>query len=175
MGVALSSTSPRMPIFAPHLSLDLQQIGDAGRYLGEDGSAGRVAREGRPRAAKHLQRVCHFEQLLAREDTAESGAVDGLGGVDIRAEVGVAGLFEIGDAVAGLTLELLDLTRRVDRRDCPGKLLGERERRVRDHSGPHVRVVERVERLPSNEIDGGFLSVCGNNHDGRCASDITRR
>ena len=159
----------------PHLSLDLQQIGDAGRYLGEDGSAGRVAREGRPRAAKHLQRVCHFEQLLAREDAAETGAVDCLGGVDIRAEVGVAGLFEIGDAVAGLTLELLDLTRRVDRRDCPGKLLGERERRVRDHSGPHVRVVERVERLPSNEIDGGFLSVCGNNHDGRCASDITRR
>ena len=159
----------------PHLSLDLQQIGDAGRYLGEDGRAGRVAREGRPRAAKHLQRVCHFEQLLAREDAAESGAVHCLGGVDIRAEVGVAGLFEIGDAVAGLTLELLDLTRRVDRRDCPGKLFGERERRVRDHSGPHVRVVERVERLPSNEVDGCFLSVCGNNHDGRCASDITRR
>ena len=90
MGVALSSTSPRMPIFAPNLSLDLQQIGDAGRYLGEDGSAGRVAREGRPRAAKHLQRVCHFEQLLASQDTAESGSIHGLGGVDIRAEVGVA-------------------------------------------------------------------------------------
>ena len=155
-----------------HLPLDFEQIGYAGRYLGENGRAGRVAREGRPRAAKHLQRVCHFEQLLASQDTAETGAVDGLGGVDIRAEVGVAGLFEVGNAVACLMLKLLDLPRRVDRRDCPGKLLGERERRVRDHSGPHVRVVERVERLPSNEVDGGFLSVCGNNHDGRCASVI---
>ena len=158
-----------------HLSLDLKKVGDAGRYLGEDGSAGRVARESRPRAAKHLQRVCHFEELLAREDAAETGAVDCLGGVDIRAEVGVAGLFEIGDAVAGLTLKLLDLPTRVDRRDFLGKLFGEREGRVRDHGRPHVGVVERVERLPSNEIDGCFLSVCGNNHDGRCASDITRR
>ena len=70
VGVALSSTSPRMPIFALTCRCTSSRSGMPDAISARTGALAVFRAKGRSRPPKHLQRVRHFQQLLARQHAA---------------------------------------------------------------------------------------------------------